>query len=193
MSVLDVVTYPDRRLKVKCKKVLENSSEIKTLLNDMLDTMYANSGIGLAAPQVGSDLRLIVIDITDSGYEENEEKEKGEDKELEQKKDTSSCQKIFKLINPEIIEIDDSYLTTTNEGCLSVPEVREDVKRPYKVKVKALDEDFNPLTIDACGILAVCLQHEIDHLNGVLFIDHLSRLKREIITKKLKKLKKAIK
>ncbi len=140
---------------------------IRLLLDDMLDTMYANDGIGLAAVQIGVHKRCIVLDIAvrDGGRDP------------------------MKLINPEIVkhsEIDSVY----KEGCLSFPDQYSDVVRPESVLVRYLDETGAAKTIEASGILATCLQHEIDHINGVVFVDHLSKMKRDMIMRKLKKAKR---
>ena len=167
MSELEILTYPDDQLRQKCLPVEAVNDEVRALLNSMLETMYASAGIGLAGPQVGALLRVIVIDVSP-------DQEEGEPKQ------------IFKLINPEILEGDGQ--TETEEGCLSIPGIRETVKRKAHVVVRALDEEGKETVIDAQGILAVCLQHEIDHLDGVLFIDRLSRLKRGLLRSKLRKI-----
>lgn len=169
MATLEIVIYPDPRLREKCSPVAEVTDEIRSLLNDMVETMYDAPGIGLAACQVGITKRLVVIDI-------------GEDFE------TGAPGQLYKLVNPEIISSDGRV--EGEEGCLSIPDIREYVTRAEKVVVKALNEQGTKIEICAAGLLAICLQHEIDHLNGVLFIDHLSRLKREMVKGKLRKLTK---
>jgi peptide deformylase len=159
--------YPDHFLLKKSRRVQEVTGEIRTLLEDMSETMYAAPGIGLAAPQVGVDLRAIVIDVNENT-------------------DPASPRVLYKLLNPEIVGKSGS--TDSEEGCLSIPEVRDTVKRAAEVVVEALDERGEPVTLEASGLLAVCLQHEIDHLDGVLFIDRLSRVRRELLKSKLQRL-----
>ncbi|MBF0178323.1 MAG: peptide deformylase [Magnetococcales bacterium] len=166
MALLTILKAPDKRLKQKSVAVPRVDDGVRQLMDDMLETMYAAPGIGLAAPQVGVLQRVIVVDVTWS----SEEKVK----------------RPFFLANPEIVATEGEI--TWEEGCLSVPENVGDVVRAARVKVHAWDRQGQEVTIDAGGLLAVCLQHEIDHLNGVLFIDHLSRLKREIILKKLRRM-----
>ena len=164
MAILDIITLPDPRLKLVCEPVAEVNDEIRRLLDDMLETMYDAPGIGLAAIQVGVAKRLVTLDLAREGEEK---------------------QPMF-LVNPEIVWTSEEE-NTYQEGCLSVPEQYEDVVRPAKVKVKYLDRDGKAQEVEADGLLATCLQHEIDHLNGIVFVDHLSRLKRERIAKKFVK------
>lgn len=164
MAILDIITLPDPRLKLVSEPVAEVNGEIRRLLDDMLETMYDAPGIGLAAIQVGVPKRVVTLDLSREGEEK-----------------TPMC-----LVNPEIVWSSEDE-NTYQEGCLSVPDQYEDVVRPSKVKVKYLDRDGKPHEIEADGLLATCLQHEIDHLNGVVFVDHLSRLKRERISKKFVK------
>ncbi|WP_294946572.1 peptide deformylase [Sulfurivirga sp.] len=164
MDKLDIRLYPDEILRTQCKPV-EMSDEIANLIDDMLYTMYDAPGIGLAAPQVGRDIRVLVADVT-------------EDKSQP-----------IALVNPEIVASDG--LIEYEEGCLSLPGIYAKVRRPSKVKVRGLDRDGQPVEIEAEDLLAVCLQHEIDHLNGVLFIDHLSGLKRNRLLQKYRKERKA--
>lgn len=164
MAELPIVIYPDPRLKERCAPVTEITPAIAQLLDDMVETMYKAPGIGLAAPQVGQLIRAIVVDVGD----DEESGRKGQ---------------LYKLVNPKIIKREGT--TEYEEGCLSIPDVREWVKRSAKVTVTALDEQGKDVTIDADGLLAICLQHEIDHIDGVLFIDRLSSLKRELIRKQL--------
>ena len=161
MAVLDIVFYPDPRLKEVCEPVTEFNSELHTLLDDMFDTMYEAEGIGLAAPQIGVLKQITVIDVSPDGSQKLE------------------------LINPEII--DSSGNDSEEEGCLSIPGYREKVSRPATVTVRAQDRNGDEYTINAGDILSVCMQHEIDHLNGVLFIDRISRLKRELFKRWYKK------
>ncbi len=163
--MLDILTYPDPRLKEKSKTVTEVNDSIRNLMDEMLEIMYEAPGIGLAAPQVNVHKRVVVIDISD---EKNSP--------------------MF-FINPEIIA--SSGEEEMEEGCLSVPEYSAVIHRPANVTVKALDRDGKEFQMDCEDLLAVCIQHEIDHLNGKLFIDYLSPLKRQMVRKKLEKLKKA--
>ncbi|WP_032112807.1 peptide deformylase [Candidatus Paracaedibacter symbiosus] len=169
MSLLTVLTAPDPRLKQVAAPVTAVTDEIRQLMNDMLETMYANDGMGLAATQVGVLKRVVVMDMNagEEGLPTNP----------------------IKMANPEILwrSEDTSALM---EGCLSVPGQRGEVVRAVSLKLRYLDENNTLQEIDADGILATCIQHEIDHLDGILYIDHLSRLKREIILKKLQKLKR---
>ena len=169
MSLLEIVLYPDPVLKKVASPVEEVTEDIKQLLEDMAETMYDAPGIGLAAPQIGKSIRAMVVDV---GIDE----ETGE-------------RTLYKLVNPEIV--DSSGKASGEEGCLSIPDIREVVDRSEKVTVEALDENGQPVRVEADGLLSICLQHEIDHLDGVLFIDKLSRLKKEVMRGKLKKLVKA--
>lgn len=168
MPKLPIVLYPDPILKKVAEPIEKITPELRELIDDMVETMYEAPGIGLAAPQVGESIRLIVVDV-------------GEDEE------TGRTGGLLKLINPEIIEA--SGTIEYDEGCLSIPDVRDLVRRHANVTVEAFDEEGNPITIEANGVLAVCLQHEIDHLNGVLFIDRLSPVRRELAKKKLQRMK----
>ena len=168
MPTRPIITAPDPRLKVKAKPVARVDDNVRRLMDDMLDTMYAAPGIGLAAPQVGEALRVIVLDVA------------GQDEE----------RRPMKLANPEIVWASDEY-AVCEEGCLSVPEHYAEVERPARVRVRYLDYENEIREIEAEGTLATCLQHEMDHLEGVLFVDHISALKRNIILRKLKKAKKA--
>ena len=164
MAVREIIKLPEAALRRKSEPVGHVDEGVRALLRDMLDTMYAAPGIGLAAIQIGVPKRLVVIDLA---------------KEEEPKSP-------LHLVDPEIVWSSDE-VSTYSEGCLSIPEIYDDVERPERVRVRYLDEHGRPQEIDADGLLATCLQHEIDHLDGVLFIDHLSRLKRERITKKFVK------
>jgi len=170
MAVLPIVKFPDPVLKKRAEEVKEITPEIRELLEDMVETMYDAPGIGLAAPQVGELVRVVVIDVDDP----EEEGEKFG---------------ILKLINPEIIS--STGKIDSEEGCLSIPDVRETISRSETVTVRAMDENGEVKEITAEGLLSRCLQHEIDHLNGVLFIDHLSNVKRELVRKQLLKLAKS--
>lgn len=164
MSIRPILTAPDPRLREVSKPVDKVDDELHALMDDMLDTMYDAPGIGLAAIQIGVPKRVIVMDLA------------GEEEE--------PAPRYF--VNPEILDpSDDTNLH--EEGCLSVPEFFDAVERPSRCRVKYLDYDGKEQILDAEGLLATCIQHEMDHLEGVLFIDHLSRLKRDRILKKLKK------
>jgi peptide deformylase len=159
MAQLNVLHYPDERLRLKAHPVLNINNEIKTIVQDMFETMYAEEGIGLAATQVNIQLAIVVMDLS-------------EDK---------SDPRVF--INPEIISKQGE--TGIEEGCLSVPEIRELVPRAEQVTVRALDENGDLFELEADGLLAICIQHELDHLAGKLFVDYLSKLKRERIKQRL--------
>ena len=162
MALLDILEFPDLRLRKVAKPVNVVTDSIRKLVDDMLETMYDAPGIGLAATQVNVHKRVIVIDVSDD-----------HDQPL-----------VF--INPEITVIGDD-LEEMDEGCLSVPGFFETVQRPDHVLIKALDRDGNPFEIEDDGMLAVCIQHEIDHLDGKLFVDYLSSTKRQRIRQKLEK------
>ncbi len=164
MSILNILEFPDDRLRKKAVKVQTVDGKIKNLVDDMLETMYESRGVGLAATQVNVHMRVIVIDVSEQ-------------------KDTPLC-----LINPEIIEKDG--VEESEEGCLSVPGFFEKVKRAEHIKVKALDKEGKTYEFEARDLLAVCVQHEIDHLDGKLFVDYISPLKRQRIKKKLEKIHK---
>ena len=169
MTIRKILVEPDPFLRQKSKKVEKVDDDIRSLMDDMLETMYDAPGIGLAAIQIGIPKRVIVIDLA----KENEKK-----------------QPLY-FVNPEIItksEIDLTY----EEGCLSVPGQFAEIDRPDKCKVKYLDYNGKEQILNAEGLLATCIQHEIDHLEGILFIDYLSKLKRSMITKKLSKQKKEL-
>ncbi|REF87594.1 peptide deformylase [Methylovirgula ligni] len=167
MPLRPILILPDKRLREKAAPVTAVDDEIRALMDDMLETMYAAPGIGLAATQIGEIKRVLVLDVA-----------------KRQDEDASANPLVF--ANPEILWASEE-LSTYNEGCLSIPEIYEEVERPARIRVGYLDRDNKRQEIEAEGILATCLQHEIDHLNGVLFIDHISRLKREMISKKFSK------
>jgi len=167
MAIRTILTAPDPRLKKKSKPVASVDAGVRQLMDDMLETMYDAPGIGLAAPQVGDLRRVIVLDI------DREEVKTGP---------------LF-MANPEIIAASDEDLTY-EEGCLSVPEHYSDVVRPARVTVRYLDRDGATREMACEGLLATCVQHEIDHLDGILFIDHISSLKRNMILRKLLKARK---
>ena len=164
MALLKILEYPDLRLRTKATPVDTVDDALRQLIDDMVETMYAAPGIGLAATQVDVHKRVIVLDISES-------------------KDEPHC-----FINPEIDEW--NGVTFGEEGCLSVPGVTEEVERAEHIRVRALDRDGEPFEIQANDLLAVCIQHEIDHLEGKLFVDYLSQLKRERIKKKAVKARK---
>ena len=167
MTVRPILTAPDPRLQAVSMDVETVNAEIRTLIDDMAESMYQADGIGLAAIQVGVAKRVLVIDLD----------------QKEGKKNPRA------FINPKILWASEE-MAVFEEGCLSVPEVWDDVERPARIKAEYLDRDGNKQVLEADGLLATCLQHEMDHLNGVLFIDHLSRLKRSMAIKKLTKAKK---
>jgi peptide deformylase len=161
MAIIDILHFPDPRLRNKAKPVETVDDSVRRLVDDMLETMYQAPGIGLASTQVNDPRRVVVIDISEEH-------------------DQPLC-----LINPEILGKQGEE--EMDEGCLSVPDVFETVIRADKVRVSALDRDGNPFEMEADGLLAVCIQHELDHLDGKLFIDYLSNLKRQRIRKRLEK------
>jgi peptide deformylase len=163
MAVREILEYPDPRLREVAKPVKSVTDEIRQLTEDMAETMYAAPGVGLAAPQIGVGLRVFVIDVADE--------------------DEPSDLHVF--INPEILELDGSQ--SWNEGCLSFPGVSEEIKRAERVRVRALGTNGKPFELEADGLLAVAIQHENDHLNGVLMIDKLSALKKRRMGRKLAK------
>ena len=166
MSLLPIVLWPDRRLSTICRPV-DADEDVTTLIADMLETMYDAPGIGLAAVQIGEPLNVIVMDLAGEG----------------------EPPKPQYFVNPEILE-DVETLKPYNEGCLSVPDVYDDVERPERVKLTYLNYNGERVTEWAEGLYAVCIQHEMDHLKGVVFIDYLSRLKRERAVKKVVKSEK---
>jgi peptide deformylase len=163
--IREILIWPDPILKKKAAPVAAVDESIRALVNDMFETMYAADGVGLAAPQVGILKRIIVLDTTPRQPES----------------------KPLAMINPEIVSVEGQ--TTYTEGCLSIPGEAEDVERAAKVTVRYLDPEGQAKTLDADGLLAIAVQHEIDHLDGTMFVDHLSTLKRELIKKRMKRLK----
>jgi peptide deformylase len=164
MAIRPILIIPDKRLRTVADEIGEIDDEIKTLAKDMLDTMYDAPGIGLAAPQVGVLKRIVVMDLA---------------------KDDEKPDPMV-MINPEILKFGEETVVT-EEGCLSIPELYYEVERPSTVTVKYTDLDGKEVTRDAGDRLAICVQHELDHLDGVLYIDYLSRLKRERVIKKFDK------
>ncbi|MGA8610743.1 MAG: peptide deformylase [Xanthobacteraceae bacterium] len=169
MAVREIITLPDKRLRLKSEQVKRIDSAIRKLVDDLFETMYAAPGIGLAAIQIGVAKRVVTMDLS--------------------KKEDDHKPHVF--INPEIMWKSEET-SKYEEGCLSIPEYYEEVERPAKVKVKYLDLDGKAQEIEASGLLATCLQHEIDHTNGVLFIDHISKLKRDRVIKKFAKAAKKV-
>ena len=161
MALLEILHFPDPRLRKRAKPVETVDDEVRQLVDDMLETMYAAPGIGLAAIQVGVTRRVITIDVSDDRSEP------------------------VVLINPELSDTQGSV--STEEGCLSVPGIYDQVDRAEQIRYRALDRDGNPYEAEADGLLAVCIQHEMDHLEGKLFVDYLSQLKRQRIRKRLEK------
>jgi peptide deformylase len=164
MAVRDILILPDKRLRLKSEAVTAVDRSLRKLIDDMFETMYAAPGIGLAAIQIGVPQRVVTMDLA--------------------KKDEPKAPQVF--INPEVVWKADEQ-ATYEEGCLSIPEYYEEVTRPAAVHVKYLDRDGALREIEATGLLATCLQHEIDHTNGVLFIDYISKLKRDMVMKRFKK------
>ena len=167
MSIKPLVILPDPKLRLVSKPVERVDDALRGFASDMLETMYDAPGIGLAAIQVGEPIRLLVIDLA--------------------KEDEPKAPQVF--VNPEIVESSDER-SVYEEGCLSIPDYYAEVERPARVRVKYIDLDGTQQEIQADGVLATCLQHEIDHLNGVLFIDYISKLKRDMVVRKFKKLAK---
>ena len=167
MTIRPILTAPDPRLKAVSNDVETVDAEIRALVDDMTESMYAAEGIGLAAVQIGVPKRVIVIDLDQKQGKKNPRA----------------------FINPKILWASEET-AVFEEGCLSVPEIWDDVERPARIKCEYLDRDGSKQILEADGMLATCLQHEMDHLNGILFIDHLSRLKRSMAIKKLSKAKK---
>jgi peptide deformylase len=164
MARRDIIILPDKRLRLVSSPVETIDSAIRKLVDEMFEAMYAAPGIGLAAIQLGEPKRVVTLDLA--------------------KKEEPKAPQVF--INPEIVWSSQEK-RVHEEGCLSIPEYYEEVERPTAVKVRFLDLDGKPHEVEASGLLATCLQHEIDHINGVLFIDHISKLKRDMVMKKFKK------
>ncbi|MDR3478115.1 MAG: peptide deformylase [Gammaproteobacteria bacterium] len=161
MALLNVLQYPDKRLRLKAANVLVVDANIQKIVDDMFETMYAENGVGLAATQANIQQRIVVIDISED-------------------KKSPLC-----VINPEIIACEGTQYEV--EGCISFPGMFDKVERAEKVRLRALDRDGKSYEIDAEGLLSVCIQHEVDHLDGILFMDHLSRLKQDRMAKKIEK------
>ena len=176
MSILDIITIPDKILKQPCDPVERVDDDLRALLDNMLETMYDAPGIGLAAPQIGILRRAITIDV--SRRDEDDES------------DAPVPKNPLFMINPEIVWSSDEP-SLYDEGCLSIPDYYAEIERPAEVIVKYIDREGRENELKADGILATCVQHEIDHLDGILFIDYLSKLKRDRVIKKFAKMKKA--
>ncbi|MCR9174793.1 MAG: peptide deformylase [Alphaproteobacteria bacterium] len=170
MALLPIIWAPDPILKTTSKPVEAVDDSLRQLMDDMLETMYKAPGIGLAAPQVGVNRRVIVMDVSREGDDEHPAP--------------------LAMANPKVVWSSDAS-KVFEEGCLSLPDMFAEVERPADVKVEYIDRDGKLRTLDADGVLAVCVQHEIDHLDGVLFVDHISALKRNMILRKMVKAKKS--
>ena len=167
MAILEIIVAPDPRLKLKAKPVVAVDEDVRKLMDDMLETMHLASGIGLASVQIGDLRRVIVVDVSDPGENQN-----------------SIC-----MANPELMWTSDKDCLH-EEGCLSLPEHYSEIERPAAIRVRYLDETGEIRELEAEGLLATCIQHEMDHLDGILFVDHISPLKRGMILRKLSKSKK---
>ena len=185
MAIRPLVILPDAQLRLVSTPVEEITPEIRALIADMFETMYDAPGIGLAAIQIGVPKRVVTLDVAKRAAGEAEEGDPDEAGPAQDKRDAQPREPMA-FINPEITWSSEER-SVYEEGCLSIPEYYEEVERPAAVKVSYTDLDGQRQEIEADGLLATCLQHEIDHLNGVLFIDHLSRLKRERVTKRFAK------
>lgn len=170
MAIREIIVLPDKQLRLISKPVEKVSTEVRKLADDMLETMYDAPGIGLAAIQIAQPLRLITMDLAKRSAEGEEE--------------SKPQPRVF--INPEILSVSEEF-SVYEEGCLSIPEYYEEVERPARVRIRFLDLDGKVHEEDAEGLYATCIQHEIDHLNGVLFVDYLSKLKRDRVLKKFTK------
>jgi len=180
MTIRPIIAVPDPRLKQVSEPVEAVTDELRLLMDDMVETMHDAKGIGLAAIQIGVNKRVIVMDLSP--------RDPGDDGESSDRYDLSELkdETIRYFVNPEIVWTSEE-MNNYQEGCLSVPGFFDDVERPKACKVTYLDYQGQPQELDCGGLLATCIQHEMDHLNGVVFLDHLSRLKRDMIVKKLRK------
>lgn len=167
MALLEVIEAPDPRLKIVCDPVDTVGDDLRRLMDDMLETMYAAPGIGLSAPQVGDRRRVIVVDVAREGEE----------------------RRPLRMVNPEIAETGGAPVVS-EEGCLSFPELFAEVERPSVITVRYVDENSKTHEIEAEGLLATCVQHEVDHLDGILFVDYISVVRRNMILRKMKKTKR---
>ncbi|MGX7894754.1 peptide deformylase [Tsuneonella sp. HG222] len=188
MAIREILEVPDPRLKIVSKPVEAFDDGLKTLVDDMFDTMYAAHGIGLAAIQVGEPLRLLVIDLQEDDPDAEPEECHSHGGETHYHQPVKNDPRVF--VNPEILDPSED-IRSYQEGCLSVPDIYADVERPARCRVRWQDLAGKTHEEEMEGMLAVCIQHEMDHLEGILFIDHLSRLKRQMALKKLDKLRKA--
>jgi peptide deformylase len=188
MAIREILEVPDPRLKQVSKPVEAFDAELKALVADMFETMYEAPGIGLAAIQVGVPLRVLVIDLQPEDEDAEPEECHSHGDHVHYHRPSKREPHVF--VNPEILDPSED-LATYNEGCLSVPEIYAEVDRPATCRVRWQDLDGTVHEQDMDGLMATCIQHEIDHLEGVLFIDHLSRLKKQMALKKLKKLREA--
>lgn len=188
MAIREIIEIPDPRLKQISKPVETFDDALKTLVADMFDTMYDAPGIGLAAIQVGVPLRVLVIDLQPDDPDAEPEVCTSHGDHHHTHQPTRREPRVF--INPEILDPSEEHIVY-NEGCLSVPEIYADVERPARIRARWQDLDGQPHEEALDGMMAICLQHEMDHLEGIVFIDHLSRLKRQMAVKKLEKLRKA--
>ncbi len=167
MAILDIIVAPDPRLKITAKPVKKVDRDVRKLMDDMLETMHAANGIGLAAPQVGDKRRVIVVDVA-----------------REEEKPAP-----IRMANPELLWTSDDEVIR-EEGCLSLPQQYAEVARPDRIRVRYIDHENEIRELEAEGVLATCIQHEMDHLEGTLFVDHVSALKRRMILRRLQKAKK---
>ena len=188
MAIREILEVPDPRLKEVSKPVEKFDDELKTLVADMFETMYDAPGIGLAAIQVGVPLRVLVIDLQPEDEDAEPEVCTAHEGEHHTHRPLKREPRVF--INPEILDPSDEH-TLYNEGCLSVPDIYADIERPSRIRARWQDLDGKVHEESMDGLMATCLQHEMDHLEGILFIDHLSRLKKQMALKKLEKLRKA--
>jgi peptide deformylase len=185
MAIREIIEIPDPRLKQVSKRVEQFGDELRTLVADMFETMYDAPGIGLAAIQVGVPLRVLVIDLQEP---EGEAEDCGDDGCGHDHRPSVRTPRVF--INPDILDPSDD-ISIYNEGCLSVPEIYAEVERPASIRARWQDLDGAVHEEEMDGLMATCLQHEMDHLEGILFVDRLSRLKRGMALKKLEKMRKA--
>jgi len=188
MAIREILEVPDSRLKTVSKPVEQFDEELRTLVSDMFETMYDAPGIGLAAIQVGVPLRVLVIDLQPEDPDAEPEVCTAHGGHHHTHQPTKKEPRVF--VNPEILDPSEE-LSTYQEGCLSVPEIYAEVDRPARCRVRWQDLEGNVHEEDLEGLMATCIQHEMDHLEGILFIDHLSRLKRNMALKRLEKLRKA--
>jgi peptide deformylase len=188
MALLEILEVPDPRLRTISEPVTVFDDALKTLAADMLETMYEAPGVGLAAIQVGKPIRMLVIDLQPDDEDAEPEECTAHGGHSHKHQPTKKEPRVF--VNPEILDPSEEH-GVYSEGCLSLPEIFADVERPARIRAKWQDLDGKTHEEEMDGLLAVCLQHEMDHLEGILFVDHLSRLKRQMALKKLDKLRKA--